>query len=102
MVLLDLYNAACSLAIGLGAGFGVMSRRVRDGVVIKVGLTCAALSHLVLSMLYLGATEMPLPVRAAMALAHTGLLLVLVGYLLASKRTGGRCRRSTDWIDLEG
>ena len=100
-MVLDLYSAACSLGIGLVASWCVMSRRVRDGVVIKLGMTCLALAHLVLAVLYLDLAGIPAPVRAATALAHTGLLLVLSGYLLTSKRTGGRCRRRTDWVDLE-
>lgn len=101
MFWIDLYNAGCSLAIGLCAGACVMSRRVRDGIVVKIGFTCAALAHLVLAVLYLRTATVPVPITWASALTHTGLLLILIGYLANRKRTHGRCRRLTDWVDLE-
>lgn len=100
-MVLDLYSALCSLAVGLCASACVMSRRVRDGIVVKLGLVCLALAHLVLAVLYLQAETAPLPYRAAGGLAHTGLLLMLAGYLVVRKRSGGQCRRRTDWMDLE-
>lgn len=100
-MILDLYAAACSLAIGLCASACVMSRRVRDGIIVKLGLVCLALAHLVLAVLYLQVESVPLAYRAAGSLAHTGLLLMLVGYLFVRKRSGGQCRRRTDWVDLE-
>lgn len=82
----DIYTVfnivACSVLAG-ALGWAVLSHRVRDGIVIKLGLICMALGEGVLAW-HLVDGLVCSDLRAtnnAQALVHLGLALVLVGYL---------------------
>ena len=106
--MIDLFNSAVSLALALVFAWGIMSHRVRDGVVIKFGLICMSLG-------FLGAWGISMQTKAEMntdgleavhTLIYIGLIICIVGYLLrrhkAMRATQGasKARRISDWMDL--
>jgi hypothetical protein len=106
--MIDLFNSGVSLALALVFAWGIMSHRVRDGVVIKIGLICMSLG-------FLGAWGISMQTRsqanidgleAVHTLIYIGLIVCVVGYMFRrrreSKRTAGnsRARRVSDWVDL--
>lgn len=89
--LITVFNATTAAVIALVLSWAVLSHRVRDGVVIKLGLIGMALGfgalswHLVDGM---GCTDLH-AISNAHALVHAGLAVVLVGLLLRSRRGHG-------------
>lgn len=77
-------NAAVSGTLAGAIAWAILSRRVKDGVVIKVGLILLALGCAVTCIKLIdGLDNMDLlALNRARLLAHAGLLVVLVGYWL--------------------
>lgn len=98
--MMDLINAWASLALALLTGWAVMSRRVRDGVIIKAGLICLSVGFLCAGMVYLQTpNQHDRRIDAVHLLMYIGLLICLAGYYLRTRR--GLNRRLGDWIDLQ-
>lgn len=101
-VLLSLINAfACGL-IALALIGAVLSPRVHDGVVIKLGLISMALGF---GAIALRMTDEVLRndagIERALALINGGIAVVILGYLLRKAQAGHALRRMTDWGDLD-
>lgn len=103
MDLLQIVNATMCGGIGLVLVAAVLSPRVRDGVVIKTGLITMAAGFLSLAWVVAGVggaqCEAPLLLRL-LALVHTGVLVVVVGYVLRARKAHPM-RRATDWAELD-
>ena len=97
--LVTVFNATTAAVIALVLSWAVLSHRVRDGVVIKLGLISMALGFGALSWQLvdgMGCTDLR-PLNNAHALVHVGLAIVLVGYLLRTRQGHGL----RDLINLE-
>lgn len=80
----------------------IVSPRVRDGVIIKVGMIFMSGGFLALAG---HAFDMASPVRMldlgrALLLTNTGAMVVCLGWLRRKRSAGHKVRRSSDWMDL--
>lgn len=96
--MLETFNSTMQLTLAALCGWAVMSRRVDDGIVIKLGLIAMCLGFLASGLLGLEPRG-PEPLAYANSLIHVGLLICVVGYLLRSHRPR-LLKRATDWMDL--
>lgn len=97
-MMIDTFNSSMQLTLAALCGWAVMSRRVDDGIVIKLGLICMSLGFAASGVLGLESRGAE-PLSYAHALLHIGLLICVVGYLLRSHRPR-LLKRATDWMDL--
>ena len=77
-------TAAASGMICLALSGAVLSRRVHDGVVIKVGLICMALGFGAMGLLMLEWSHplVMISVQRAQMLIDSGIAVVIIGYAL--------------------
>lgn len=100
-VVLSLINAfACGL-IALALIGAVLSPRVHDGVVIKLGLISMALGFGAIALRMADELLRGDGIERALALINGGIAVVILGYLLRRARAGHPVRRMTDWGDLD-
>lgn len=94
-------NALSCSIVALGLISAVLSRRVYDGVIVKVGLCSMALGFIcvALHMLKIGQADLQGLARA-MLLINSGIAVVIIGYLLRARRLGHKMRRVSDWANL--
>lgn len=97
--MLDLFNTVSSGILAAGAGWAVMSPRVRVNLVMHVGLVLIAIGFLGLVLISLNPSTYQSATSAASAIVHIGLVLCAVGYAKRARQHGPR-RRSSDWVDL--
>ena len=85
---LSLVNLATSCTLAALAAWGVLSRSVRDGVVVKIGLICLSLGHGIAAMhLADGIAQADLlGLNRARFVSNLGLLVVVVGYWIRHTR----------------
>lgn len=86
---------ACAL-LAAGALWAVLSPRVQDGIVIKLGLGAMSLGFAGVGMVLADGRDL-LVVGRALGLVHAGLLLVAAGIALRWRRAG-RVYRIDEWI----
>lgn len=104
---LDLIASAfdffAAIMLALIASWAVMSPRVQDGVIIKLGLIFVALGAGGLaSALYDGLDSTDIHVLShATLMLNVGLLVIVIG-AVARLRSPGKKRRVSDWIPLDG
>lgn len=96
--MLDNFNTAMSLLLSLLAGSAIMSKRVQDGIVIKIGLALISLGFMAVVFLALEPRRAQ-QLAAAHAMVHLGMLICAGGYLFRSRR--GKARRLSDWVRSE-
>lgn len=99
---ISVFNAwACGL-ITVALLWAILSRRVRDGVVVKAGLILMSLGHATIALRFadMWVTD-ALRMDRAILLINAGLLLVLLGYFLRSRSIRHGARRLTDWTDFD-
>lgn len=95
-MILDVLNvAACALLSGACA-WAVLSPRVQDGIVIKLGLIAMQLGLMGLGAA-LAVDKEPAVIDRTLALLNTGLLTVAVGVWLRWRRAG-RVYRIDEWV----
>lgn len=99
-MLIQLFNTSAQFTLALVAGWAVMSPRVNDGIVIKIGLVGISIGFMASVLLSLE----PQGERAlamAHACVHIGALICWVGYLW--RKVYGKDRRyskrMSDWVD---
>ena len=98
--LLGVINVMACGALAAATAGAILSPRVRDGVVIKVGLIAVVLGFAGLG--YALAVQAAIEiVERALALLHVGLLVAMAGWWLRSRRAPQPRRRKSDWMDLE-
>lgn len=100
--LFDLVNAlACGL-IALALLGAILSSRVHDGIVIKVGLIVMMLGFgsIALRMLDGLGPEDAKGLARSILLVNAGIAVVILGYLVRRVRAGHKLRRTTDWAEL--
>lgn len=101
-IFIAIINAASSTIIAIGLVWCVLSKRVLDGVIIKIGLSSMALGFVVVSLhtLDIGATDVQ-GLQRALLLINSGIAVVIIGYLFRFRTTGHALRRVTDWASLD-
>lgn len=97
---LALINAASSGLIAVALIAAIVSTRVHDGVVIKVGLIGMALGFGSIAIRLLdGLTNSDAAGLAkSLVLINGGIAVVIVGYLLRRARAGHQVRRASDLV----
>lgn len=97
--LLSLLNALSSGVISLALIGLVLSAKVHDGIVIKVGLISMAFGFgsIALRMVNGLGPEDLYGLARSLLLVNAGLAVVIVGYLLRRSRSGHPIRRASDW-----
>lgn len=99
--LIAFINAASSAAIAVGLVWAVLSKRVLDGVIIKVGLGTMAMGFFVVALhtLDIGAADAR-GLQRAMLLINSGISVVIIGYAFRRRFAGHSLRRFSDWTQF--
>lgn len=101
-MLLSWINAAACGLISLALLGAILSPKVHDGVVIKIGLICLAAGFGAIALRLFEGVD-PDEVQSlerALLLVNAGVAVVIIGYLMRKSRHHPS-RRSTDWADLD-
>lgn len=97
--MIETFNALAGLVLSAATGWAVMSPRVRDGIVIKIGLVCLSVGFAGIFFFHLSRPDGPHPLAAAQALVHLGVLICAAGYVMRRRRHNGVSRRrASDWV----
>lgn len=93
--------AACGL-ISLGLIGAIISPKVHDGVVIKIGLIsmAAGFGAMALRLVDGALPDDAVGIARALLMVNAGLAVVIVGYLMRKAKLHHPVRRSTDWAQL--
>lgn len=94
--IIDILNLVACALLGCLCLWAVLSPRVQDGIVIKLGLGCLALGFFGLGTM-LAEDQPGWLLERAIALVHLGLLVVVAGIALRWRRAG-RVYRVDEWI----
>lgn len=95
-------NLVVCAVLALVLAVAVLSPRVRDGIVMKLGLMSMSLGFAITSFrLWDGWDCSDLQAEGrALAMIHIGVLLAALSYVLRSRNGRLKLRRRTDWADL--
>lgn len=96
-------NALASGLISLALLGAILSKRVHDGVIIKVGLICLMAGFGAIALMMVGGI-MPhhiLGLERALLLINAGIAVVILGYLLRKAKLHHQVRRASDWSALD-
>jgi hypothetical protein len=96
--MLNTFNLVAALVMVCLCGWAIMDPKVKDGIVIKIGLMFIALAFVGFFALGLEPTRMEV-LEAAQALLHLGLIVCLIGYVVRRRRHAQATRRASDWVD---
>ena len=98
---ISVFNAWACGFITVALLWAILSRHVRDGIIVKAGLILMSLGHGTIALRFfdMWVTD-ALRMDRAILLINAGLLLVLLGYFLRSRSRHG-ARRLTDWTDFD-
>ncbi len=99
--MIDLFNSSISLVLSLVIGWTVMSKHVKDGVIVKIGLICLSIGFLAAWMITLqSGYKNSDALEVVHCLIYTGMAVCIGGYKWRT-HDGGRGRRMNDWISIE-
>ncbi len=93
-------NAVACLLLTVIAGLAVVSPRVRDGVLVKLGMILISIGAFGLAVALATAAPDDVLLRA-LGLYTGGLLVVALGVVLRVRAPGARRRRASDWVALD-
>lgn len=93
-------NALCCAMVSLVAGWMVIDPRVRDGVLIKLGLICLSVGAGAAATL-LGTEASPLLIGRAALLVNLGVATIAVGWYVRMREGRRRRRRVSDWTPVD-
>lgn len=101
-LLLSWVNAAACGLISIALIGAILSPKVHDGVVIKIGLICLAAGFGAIALRLLDGVnpDEVVGLERALLLVNAGIAVVIVGYLMRKARKHHPVRRSTDWAQL--
>jgi hypothetical protein len=101
-LLLTWANASICGLLSMAFLAAVLSPKVHDGIVIKVGLIFQAAGFGSMSLrLFDGVRcEEVLGLERSLMLVNAGIVVVILGYLMRKARVHHPVRRSTDWAAL--
>ena len=100
---LSLINAAACGLITLALVGAILSPRVHDGVIVKVGLISMALGFgsIALRMFDGSVAGDAVGLVRSILLVNAGIAVAILGYLFRSKKARHPLLRTTDWATLE-
>ena len=99
--LLKLMNfLACGL-ISIALIGAILSPRVHDGIVIKVGLCSMALGFGSIAMSFLFGAANVASLERALLMVNLGIAVVIFGYIIRRIRSRHALRRVTDWNEFD-
>ncbi len=100
-LLLSWVNAAACGLISLALVGAILSPKVHDGIVIKVGLICLAAGFGAIALRLVDGVgpDDVIGLERALLLVNAGIAVVIVGYLMR-KALRHPVRRSSDWAQL--
>ena len=87
--MIENFNTFMSLLLATISGWAIMSNKVRDGIVIKIGLSFVSIGFFGVFMI---ALESGGDKSVGYALVHAGMLLCALGYLFRRPRRRGAPR----------
>lgn len=103
MDFVTVFNVLVGSCFLVGLVYAVLSPKVHDGIIVKLGLAQMALGFMVSTYALangIDCTDVQTLDRA-IALVNSGAITVVVGYLLRTGYGRKKRRRSTDWTDLD-
>jgi hypothetical protein len=96
--MVDMFNSWMSFTLAIVIAWAIMSKHVRDGIVVKIGLICLSISFLSAWLLTLqNGYQNSEALEAIHCLIYIGLAICVAGYFLRTRITA-KGRRATDWI----
>ena len=95
--MIEVFNTCMAALLATITGWAIMSHRVRDGIIVKIGLSFISIGFF---GLFLIALEDGFDKSFAHALVYAGMLICAVGYLFRRRRNRSALRRATDWGNL--
>lgn len=96
--MLDLFNSWISFLLAMTIGWAIMSKHIRDGIIVKLGLICLSIGFLAAWLLTLQhGYKNSDALEAIHCLIYIGLAICAGGYLWRT-RANGQGRRVTDWV----
>ena len=99
--LLSTMNAiACGL-ISFALIGAVISPRVHDGIIIKVGLSSMALGFGSIAVALLFDIANVVSLERSLLMVNAGIAVVILGYILRRMRSRHALRRVTDWNEFD-
>lgn len=96
--MLNAFNLLASLAMVVLCAWAIMDPKVKDGIVIKVGLMFIALAFVGFFALGLEPSRTQV-LDAAQGCLYVGLIICILGYLGRRRRNAQAIRRASDWVD---
>jgi len=93
-------NGAVALLCTIGLSWVVLSRRVNEGLVVKLGLVAMAIGLGVTALITFGDIEIQRGLRNAGFFTRCGLLVVIVGVLCRARARRHPRRRASDFVPL--
>ena len=101
--LIESVNALGCGLISLSLMWAILSPKVHDGVVIKIGLIGMALGFGSIALRLVGGIQPhDIPgLERSLLLINAGIAVVIVGYLMRKARSGHSARRSSDWAEFD-
>ena len=96
-------NGAASAFLAIAAAFAVLSPRVRDGVLAKLGLIAIAVGFGVAAVVLLAdrGCEAAPSIGRAHLLVHVGVTVVVAAWVWRSRLHRQVRMRRSDWMDLD-
>lgn len=95
-------GAACAL-ISMALIGAILSPRVHDGIVVKIGLISMATGFVAIALrLFEGINaDEVVGLERALLLVNSGLAVVIIGYIMRKARAHHPVRRIEDWVSRE-
>lgn len=101
--LLSLINAAACGLISVALIGAILSPRVHDGIVVKIGLISMAIGFGAIALRLLEGVKADeiAGLERALLLVNSGLAVVIIGYVMRKIRAYHPVRRIEDWVSRE-
>ena len=95
--MIEIFNTCMACILATVTGWAIMSHRVRDGIVVKIGLSFISIGFFGVFLISLegGYDKSP-----GHAMVYAGMLICACGYLFRARRKRSAQRRVTDWGNL--
>ena len=96
--MVDTFNSWMSCALAMVIAWAIMSHKIKDGVIVKIGLICLSLGFLAAWLLTLQSNYRDGDAMEAVhSIIYIGMVICACGYLWRTRFTK-QGRRANDWI----
>lgn len=98
---INMVNFFFCFLIFTGLTWAVISKRVKDGIVVKLGLIMMSMGFAGLAYHMWNGHNFSdvVPIQRAMLMIHAGMGIVFIGVLFKSTLSRHPVRRASDWVD---